>query len=314
MMTVLLGLAYFTIILSREAWFQQKQTIEIVFEHVMGLREGDAVVCRGMPVGKVQGLTINDDGVHVIARLDSPVALRKDYTISIVTVSILGGRHMEIEVGSAEENELGPQELYIGKPPTDLMSDAADVVAVLRRTLVDEGAMDNLEIATRELRTMIERVARGEGTVGKLLSSDSTLFDDLQSSVASLKELTARLENGEGTLGKLMSSDATMYDDLAAAAASVREVAQKLEMGESSLGRLMVDDAEVYEDLAAAVASLKQIAARLENGEGLIGKLTTDDELYEEIKGTVSELRAGIEDMRESSPVTTFTSIFFGAL
>lgn len=314
MMTVLLGLGYFTIILSHESLFQKTETMEILFTHVMGLREGDAVVCRGMPVGKVQTLDMQSEGVHVLAEIERPLSLREDYAIEIVNTSMLGGRHMEIHLGSADARLLGPVDLYMGEPPKNIMSDAADVVAVLRRTLIDEGAMANLQRTTTELRNIVERVARGEGTVGKLLSADATLFDDMHSAVASVGDVAERLQNGQGTIGKLLSEDTRIYDDLAATSASLREIAEKLEKGESSLGRLMADDAGMYEDLSAAIASLREVATRLEQGQGLIGKLTTDDELYDDIKGTVGELRGAIEDMRESSPVTTFSSIFFGAL
>ena len=38
-----------------------------------------------------------------------------------------------------------------------------------------------------------------------------------------------------------------------------------------------------------------------------------DDELYEEAKLLLQEIRATVDDFRETTPITTFTSVFFGA-
>ena len=88
---------------------------------------------------------------------------------------------------------------------------------------------------------------------------------------------------------------------------------QDLQRGEGMLGHLMKDDDQLYTDLSEAVASLKNVAATLEKGEGSLGKLISDDGVYSEIEGMMKEARAALDDMRETSPVVTFTSVFFGA-
>jgi len=53
--------------------------------------------------------------------------------------------------------------------------------------------------------------------------------------------------------------------------------------------------------------------AKVRDGEGTLGRLINDDALYEEIMKALAEVRAMIDDIRETSPVATMTSIFFGA-
>lgn len=278
MVMVLLGMGYFTIILSRETWFAQKYEIEIMFDDVMGLREGDNVIVRGMPVGKVKELDLTPSGVHVFVLLDEPLRMREGYDITIITTSILGGRHLAIYEGPDDAKELS-LELYRGRRPGDLMTDASEVIGVLRKELVEGGAISGLAETLHDLRKIVARVQGGEGTVGKLLSSDDTIYNDLAATVASLKALTERLESGEGLLGKLMSSEA---------------------------------DA-LYNDVAETMASLKVVTGRIEAGEGTIGLLMTDDSLYNDIRDAVNEARQAVDDFRETAPITTFSSIFFGA-
>ena len=50
MFVVLTALCVFTILLSRENFFQKTYPFTVVFEDIMGLRDGDNVVVRGMTV------------------------------------------------------------------------------------------------------------------------------------------------------------------------------------------------------------------------------------------------------------------------
>jgi phospholipid/cholesterol/gamma-HCH transport system substrate-binding protein len=310
---VFLGLAYFTILLSQEAWFSPKYTWRIQFNEVMGLRDGDKVVVRGMPVGKVKTLELQAHGVCVETALEEPIEIREGYAARVIATSILGGRYLEIDTGPAEGKRVPEGTLLQGEEVLDLMSNAAELVKAAKKSLVEEGTLDNLRDTSASLKEISERIQRGEGTVGKLLSADSTLYDDLSATVASLKQLTGRLENGEGTLGKLFSSDSTLHDDLSATVASLRKMTDRVEKGEGTLGRLLSSDDQLYKDLQASVASLKNITGQIEGGEGLLGRLLKDDSLYDDVAQAVQEVRGWIDDYRETSPVVSFTSVALGA-
>lgn len=310
---VFLGLAYFTIILSQDVWFRPKHTWKIQFTAVMGLRDGDKVVVRGMPVGKVKALELQDRGVCVEAALDQAIKVHEGYGARIVATSILGGRYLEIDTGPADAKPVPPGTLLQGDEVLDLMSNAAELVKAAKKSLVEDGTLDNLRDTSASLKEIAERVQRGEGTVGRLLSADNTLYDDLSATVASLKKLTGRLENGEGTLGKLFASDSTLHDDLTATVASLRKVTERVEKGEGTLGRLLSSDDQLYTDLQASAASIKKITSQIESGEGLLGRLLKDDSLYDDVVQAVQELRGWIDDYRETSPVVSFTSVALGA-
>ena len=75
----------------------------------------------------------------------------------------------------------------------------------------------------------------------------------------------------------------------------------------------MSEDDNLYRDLSAAAAAIKDVTTSISQGDGTLGKLTRDDELYQDAKLLLNEIRAAIDDLRETTPVTTFTSVFFGA-
>ncbi len=277
---LLVGLTYFTFVVSGRAWGRPSETIEVVFQDVMGLRERDSVIVRGMPVGEVKDLRLESDGVHVLMEVREPLAMREDYTVSIVAASVFGGRHVRVHEGSPDAIALPLSHRFVGQEPRDLMEDAAEVMNAARKDLTgDGGVIENLKQASVQIRDVTERLNRGEGMLGKLLSADDTLYKDLQAGIASVRAVVERVEKGEGALGKLLSAEDTVYDDV-----------------------------------QAAVASLRQVSERIEKGEGLIGRMVSeDDTLYKQLEELLNEARAALDDVRETTPVVTFTSVLFGA-
>jgi hypothetical protein len=60
-------------------------------------------------------------------------------------------------------------------------------------------------------------------------------------------------------------------------------------------------------------AVLFQVGHDTRGERGAVDKLIGDDALHVQASQVVQEARATIDDFRETTPVTTFTSIFFGA-
>lgn len=314
---VLLFLAFFTIILSKERVFSKTHKFEVIFHEVMGLRDGDNVVMRGMTIGKVKTLSLQEDGVHLRCELDHPVELRADYEIRIISSSILGGRYLQIESGSMQQPLLSEEQLPArGIDPVDLMDEAAIMVRQVRRTLDTGQVLSNVETAARNLREISEKINAGEGTLGQLIN-DAQLYEDARDVVAEFKEsiqkrhLLVRLEEtaenlrdisdkinaGEGTLGRLVN-DSALYDD---AAEVVHEI------------RMSVQQRQLLTNLERSISNLENITDRVNRGEGTIGKLINDETLYHEMNRLISDARGALDDLRELSPIGTFSSVLFGA-
>lgn len=277
MFMVLLALGFFTIVLSRENIFTKSYRLEVVFANVKGLREGDNAFVRGVDVGKIRSLQIKNDGVHVVVTLSQPVTLREDYKIEILPSSVLGGRYLNIYEGTETLAPVAKGVLIKGIPPVDLIDEATRTTQLIKKALEEGGILENLKGTMAQLKTLTTELAEGKGTLGKLMTDDK-MYGDLQEIAANLKDVSKRLAGGKGTIGKLLS-----------------------------------EDDQLYQNLNDAAASIKQIGESITGGEGTLGKLTKDDELYQEAKLLLQEIRAAIDDLRETTPITTFTSVFFGA-
>ncbi len=335
MFMVLLALGVFTIILSRESLFQPNYTYEILFKNVMGLREGDNVLVRGVDVGKIKKIHMKPDFVQLYVSLDMPLSLHEDYKIEILPMSILGGRFLLIYEGSTNrpmKDMNDPGMVIIGKDPVDMVTEATMVVEKIKNALDDGDILENIRLIMQNLQEVTTNLKEGKGSIGKLFSQDE-LYDeikgvlgDVRQVIGNLKEVSEGLANGEGTLGRLLAKDATLHNEMKAITANLKTFSTKLAQGQGLLGRILDDDDPMQATLAAAIkevneafkevreafGSIKEIAGSIKEGKGTIGKLVYDDALYEEIRDLIAEVRASVDDFRETTPITTFSSLFFG--
>jgi phospholipid/cholesterol/gamma-HCH transport system substrate-binding protein len=376
MLVVMALLAYFTIIISGVDLIRGRERVrvQIAFDGVGGLKDHDNVMYRGTKVGTVEAVELTETNLVAIVEIDKSVVLRRGYTASVQSMSLLGGNHLVLEEGEGEVIELGAEQLC-GETPSDWMRDIAQVAKNLNNLTGSSGLdtiVSNLTVMSEKVRDIGERLERGEGTLGRLLSSDDTLYNDIRDTVVEFRGtasnaniVATRLANGEGTLGRLLSDDDTVYSDLKTTLANASEasaslksavsnaniVAERLVNGEGPLGRLLSSDETVLDDLKGAIAafrkscesfdvtelkgeasdvlnragklvdsagtlmdSLNVVADRLKNGEGTLGRLAADDTLYKEIDGLVRDIRQVIDNYRDTTPISTFSSLATGAL
>jgi phospholipid/cholesterol/gamma-HCH transport system substrate-binding protein len=311
MFSVLMVLGALTIILSRDNLLKESYAVTVVFDEVRGLLPGDLVTTRGVRIGRIRDLVIRHDGVHVNLKLDEDVSFYKDYRIEIVPSSILGGQYVALNSGSRAKGLLPAGEQLRGQPPVDIMAEAAETIQVVRSAL-EGGMLDDLRSAMRRIDSIAAKIDSGQGTIGRLLV-DETLYADLEATVSNLQQVSARLSEGKGTIGKLLSEDDSVYDTLLEIAGDLKVVSDRLANGQGTLGRLLAEDDQLYEDLAASAVALRGVSESINNGEGTLGRLAKDEELYVEAKLLLHEVRAMVDDIRETSPITTFSSVFFGA-
>jgi len=299
-----------TTMLSEEMLFKKYTHIEIVFDSVSGLRVGDEVNARGVTVGKVKEIRLASGGVHVKARLDVPIVLREDYRIEVLSGSILGGRFLDLQEGSSEAPKISLSELLKGSPSAELMDTATRTVEDIQLALED-GILDDLKASMAQIRKITTSLGEGEGTLSRLLQDDE-LYGEIQRIAVNIRVISDSIAKGEGTIGKLVQDD-DVYSQLQEVVANLQSITDGLAKGEGTMGRLLSEDDQMYQDLAATIASIRGISEATARGEGTVGRLLSDETLYLEIEALLREGRAAIDDMRETSPITTFTSIFFGA-
>ncbi|MEX2607158.1 MAG: MlaD family protein [Kiritimatiellia bacterium] len=330
MFSILVILLTVTVVISQNKLFQKTYTLEAAFPNVGGLKEGEPVFVRGVRVGNVEEISMDDEntGVLVRMRLTRDFELYEDYELYVEASSMLGGMRLVVDEGSHHLEKIPKSEYenLKGSPAKDMLAEATKTIEMIRESLVEGGTLENIQTLTENLASISEKINSGEGTIGRLIQ-DEALYDDAQGLVSDLgtaaedfqavardvKTVTGRIAEGKGSIGKLLSEDEQLYDDLSETMASINKITTTLAEGKGLLGKLLSEDEALYEDVADTVASLKTFAGNLAEQEGTLARLINDEALYIKVVSLVDEARATIDDFRETSPITTFSSIFFGA-
>lgn len=373
MVAVLALLVYFTVVISGvDVLFgREKALARIAFTDVGGLKERDNVVYRGMKVGIVEKIELAPTNVMVTVLVDRDVVLRETCQASVSALSLLGGNYLLLEEGAGAVQPLATT-VFRGDPPIDWVRDLGKIAGSLNEVLNDgsfRSIVSNFEATAENVNKIVARVERGEGTAGRLLSRDDTVYQDLREAVAGAKRavgdaektfdgarktfdhaaaVAERLDRGEGTLGRLLSKDDAVYADLKQTLANAAAISARIERGEGTLGRLTAkddalwgdltnavanvraataklksgkgllgrafNDAALADDAAKLVANLRTVSERLEKGEGTLGRLMTERELYDEVNAAIKDVRQIIDNYRDTTPITTFGALATGAL
>jgi phospholipid/cholesterol/gamma-HCH transport system substrate-binding protein len=122
--------------------------------------------------------------------------------------------------------------------------------------------VDKLEQVTDKGLSILSKVERGEGTVGKLMA-DQELYTRANQAVAALNELAGRLNNQNGTLARLA-------------------------------------DPALYARLDSLTSRGELLLGKLERGEGTAGKLITQDDLYARTDKLLTEVEEFVADVKKN--------------
>lgn len=159
--------------------FRETASLRAHLNNVGGLKTGSSVTIGGMPIGKVDRVTMvspegrNKIEVLMTVRQDVTNKIKKDSTPIIKTQGMLGDRYLEISEGSAEAPPITPEDILQGTGSADF-----------DRTL--QQANDTL-LETAKLLTAINS---REGTAGRLIYTDE-LHQNINEIAEQTKEILA---------------------------------------------------------------------------------------------------------------------------
>ena len=341
MLAVLALLVYFTVVISGVDVLtgREKAIVSIAFPEVGGLKDHDSVMYRGTKVGTIDSIDITPSNLVVYAEIDNNVILRTGYRIAVCNLSMLGGNYLLLEEGAGEELPLVGT-MFSGEKPTNWMDDVSRIAKNLNDFTSGgelKSIVTNFEATSVKIHVMADRIERGEGTLGKLFSSDDTVYNNVKETAENAKEISERLKNGEGTVGKLLSKDDTVYRDLQATLANANAISERLKNGEGAIGKLLSPEDDTYAKLQSAIdafrkasesidakelvasaeklmANLNEVSEKLKSGDGSLGKLINDPQLYDDVQGLTKDCRQVLDNFRDTTPISTFGSLIMGGL
>jgi phospholipid/cholesterol/gamma-HCH transport system substrate-binding protein len=224
--------------------------VDVMFESVAGLKQGDPVLVSGVKKGRVARVNLERvKSVRVTLDLSSDVAPRIDASAAVVALDLFGAKFIDYNPGAREEMLADGHSITGSHAPdiadvaqgvatraNELMENAANIVSdrlgedihntlvVTQRAMTTLSNMPEGPFITQTTRTLqaTERVMQrvdsmlGSGTgtnIDSISKNLATLTNHLTHTTAQLDTLLSRINRGEGTLGR-MAADTAMYANL----------------------------------------------------------------------------------------------------
>lgn len=282
--------------------FASRYPLVTLIESSAGLIEGAPVTLAGQRIGQIDEIRFvpveeRTDSANVMVQLAVNTGvrdqIRRDSRATLQTQGLLGDRYVDISPGSAGYPPLEAGDTLPSIP-------AVDYEAVLRTAAT---TMDHVQDVVVDLRTLTDRLATGQGTLGSLLVDDR-LYQRMTTATTELAGLLRTVNGSDGTLARMIR-DPELYDRMSSALARLDSLGAVVLEGQGSLGRMIRDDS-LYSGLVGVVgradstlAGVEGLVDGVDNGDGTMARLLEDPELYDQLLKTVVDLQALIEAIRQ---------------
>jgi len=237
---------------------RQLDQVKVVFDDVMGLKEGDPVRTSGVAVGQVRKISLRSPGnVDVWISIEHAPVPKTDAAAEIRSADLFGARYVEYNPGVATERlqgdirgtrmqDMSEMASRLGGQGRDLLASADSVTRELRLTLAEArrllvvlnsgaaGSSQQLVGSLEELRNVLHRVdllvAQNSGAVGETMRSVQSSARAMDSLTVALTQTTVRMDSilskvnsGQGLAGALVN-DTTLVSEMRATNTALREL------------------------------------------------------------------------------------------
>jgi phospholipid/cholesterol/gamma-HCH transport system substrate-binding protein len=208
--------------------------ITAIFDDVSGLQQGNNIWLAGVKVGTVRNISFNTDS-KVLVRMDILASMvpfiHKDAKAKISSESLIGNKIVVLTQGSPQSPLIQSGDIL--EIQSSLNSE--DMMKTLQQNNT------NLLAITTDLKDMTRRLAKGEGSLGKILK-DETLVNTLQKTLntlhtaaananaftTDLSRYTAGLQT-KGSLANELITDTIVFNRLRSSVINLKEIAQSAE-------------------------------------------------------------------------------------
>lgn len=296
--------------------------VEVIVQEAGQLLPGNPVKVRGVSIGRVQEVRVDDagDAVRILMELRGDVRLPADPAVILAPESLFGDWQAEIVSRS-----LYPRYRFIdvrepstpgtlvlpgyALPDFGRLTAAADEIASNITTLTDRvemaftdetaenirGAIDNIQRVSEQLASLVEQQGKAVQTVTEEVGRAATEIGAAATAARVTFEETARMLEG-GVVDSILRNTEVVTANLRTATEGLEETNQAARMA-----MLRAD---------TALAGLARVITRIDAGEGSLGRLLADEGVAVRTESALAELTFLLQDLRENPKRYVRLSIF----
>jgi phospholipid/cholesterol/gamma-HCH transport system substrate-binding protein len=271
--------------------FQPEHSYRALFTDVSGLAVGDDVRAAGVPVGRVNGLTLEPDNqVLVVFTASDAVPVTRTSTLTVRYKDIVGGRYLELgqPAGAAPPLPAGAvipaartqpalsldalfngfQPLFQGLQPAQINQLSAELITVLQG---EGGTIDGL---LTTIGSLTSTLANRDAVIGALITNLNQVLgtvarhdSQLSSLVTQLQRLISGLAADRGPIGASLGQIADLSGTLAGLLTTARPDITGTVYQANRLATLLNSNAATISNQLQALPGRYQVL----NREGIYG-------------------------------------------
>jgi phospholipid/cholesterol/gamma-HCH transport system substrate-binding protein len=289
-------------------FFEHGNHYYALFKNVQELKKDDFVKMSGVPVGRVESITLTNDLAQVTMKLDKKAQVKTDSKVTIKFTGLLGQNYMSIDFGTPDgvKAEDGAILQSVEQPDLSALMGKIDSVATgvenLTKSFSGESIekmigpltdfiknnQTNLSATISNVRNVTDNISQGKGTVGRLVMDDE-LYVTALNTVSNLQGTAEQIKKAAGDAQTLL--------------ATANLVANQVNAGQGTIGKLVKDDS-LYNQVNQAGTNLNQILQKINRGDGTVGKLINDDSTLKNVKLSLQKLDKATESLEDTGPLS----------
>ena len=271
------------------------------------LLPGSTVKFRGVPIGRVESIDLEQGGGAVIVTMtiDADIALPAEAAVVLAPESLFGDWQAEIVARSTfphyEYAESMDAETLPGYALPDMsrLTAVADEIAQNMATISRRVELALTEETAYNVREAIENIQRASGELANLVSSQQ----------AAIEEVAENLERTSEAAGQAAITLQRAFAEVESAIGNGRlmNIVSNVERSSArtdTLVTLLVETSRQLRTTASSADStfrqVSAIAQGIERGEGTLGRLLSDTTLYMNLVETNVEVQTLLRDIRRN--------------
>lgn len=252
---------------------RNSQLIRVRFDDVGTLAVGDKVTVSGVHKGKVNQLTLTEDGVEVELLIYRDVVLNRDAKFVIKNLGLMGERFIAVSPGR-DSVRFNPAQAAEGLYDTGL----PEVMGLMGEMITE---LRNLVVSFKRTVGSDSSLAKFNNTVKNLEQVSGSLADYLSRNEDKLDETADNFLRASKELKRLLAENSRVVDS---SAQRFDRVTMKLERFADQLDTLS--------------ASAREFAEAINNPDGTVQLLLEDRRLYDDLRRTADNIDDLINDIR----------------
>lgn len=237
---------------NKEALFRPTFTVKAYFSNIEGLRNGAPVRLGGIDVGSVKNIEIVKDTtgrVEVSMRLVNEIKrfIRKDTKATIETEGLVGNKVVILVIGTSAAD-------LIEDGGTIQSKDPVGFAAVIQET---QGIMGYTKEMTRNMAEIVEKINKGEGTIGKILTDEKLYYQATELTKRadqSLSSVITELEKVSGIFKNLGGGVNELITNVNRIVTQVDTIIYDVSKGRGMLGQVLLEGSK-YDSLFTSTMS-----------------------------------------------------------